>query len=133
MDDSQDSFDKQIEQDDEKINEFRNILREIKLAVQEKYLYRSQNTNELKNVEDELKKFYRILYPIVFYYKPLTFVPDELAALRNKFKSTLQDYPRSSYYEYRLKYYLTNDLLSFPFDNISEQSIVPNNTSLTKI
>ena len=128
-----DEFDIQIEKDDEKIQEFRAILKEIKLAVQEKYLYRSQNTNELQNVEKELRKFYKILYPIVYYYKPLSTIPDELTALRNKFYETLQEYPRSSYYDNRLKYYLTNDLLSFPFDNSPNDKIVPNTTNLTKI
>ena len=42
-----DEFDTQMEKDDQKIQEFRNVLREIKKAVHEKYLYRSQNTNEL--------------------------------------------------------------------------------------
>jgi hypothetical protein len=128
-----DQFDIQIENDDKKIEEFRNILKEIKLAVQEKYLYRSQDTNELKNVEKELIKFYRILYPIVFYYKSLTTIPDDLVALRNKFYITLQEYPRSSYYDNRLKFYLTNDLLSFPFDNSLDRSIVSNKTNLTKM
>lgn len=128
-----DQFDIQIENDDKKIEEFRNILKEIKLAVQEKYLYKSQDTNELKNVEKELIKFYRILYPIVFYYKPLTTIPDDLVALRNKFFITLQEYPRSSYYDNRLKFYLTNDLLSFPFDNSLDRSIVSNKTNLTKM
>jgi hypothetical protein len=128
-----DQFDIQIENDDKKIEEFRNILKEIKLAVQEKYLYRSQDTNELKNVEKELIKFYRILYPIIFYYKSLTTIPDDLVALRNKFYITLQEYPRSSYYDNRLKFYLTNDLLSFPFDNSLDRSIVSNKTNLTKM
>ena len=96
-------------------------------------MYRSQNTNELQNVEKELRKFYKILYPIVYYYKPLSTIPDELTALRNKFYETLQEYPRSSYYDNRLKYYLTNDLLSFPFDNSPNDKIVPNTTNLTKI
>jgi len=128
-----DQFDTQIENDDKKIEEFRNILKEIKLAVQEKYLYRSQDTNELNNVEKELIKFYRILYPIIFYYKPLTTIPKDLVALRNKFYETLQEYPRSSYYDNRLKFYLTNDLLSFPFDNSLDRNIVPNRTNLTKM
>ena len=128
-----DSFDAQIEKDDEKIQEFRTILKEIKKAVQDKYLYRSQNINELNNVEKELIKFYKILYPIVYYYKPLSVIPDELTALRNKFNVTLNEYPRSSYYDNRLKYYLTSDLISYPFDNSPDDNIVPNTTDLTKI
>ena len=128
-----DLFDTQIEEDDKKIQEFRSILKEIKLAVQDKYLYRSQNTSELHNVEKELRKFYKILYPIIFYYKPLSTIPNELTALRNKFHETLQRYPRTSYYDNRLKYYLSNDLLSFPFDNSLDDRIVSNNTNLTKI
>lgn len=120
-----------FEKDDSKIEEFRSILKEIKLAVQEKYLYRSQNTNELKNVENELRKFYKLLYPIIFQYKSLSVLPNELAALRNKFYVTLQEYPRSSYYDNRLKYYLTNDLLSYPFDNSPDRNIIPNNENLT--
>lgn len=128
-----DPFDTQIENDDEKIQEFRTILKEIKKAVQDKYLYRSQNVNELNNVEKELIKFYKLLYPIVYYYKPLSVIPDELTALRNKFNATLNEYPRSSYYDNRLKYYLTSDLISYPFDNSPDDKIVPNTTNLTKI
>jgi len=115
------------------IHEFRDLLKEIKLAVQEKYLYRSQNTNELKNVEKELRQFYRILYPIVFHYKSLSTIPNDLVALKNKFYDTLQEYPRSSYYENRLKYYLTNDLISYPFDNTPDREIILNNENLTII
>lgn len=128
-----DPFDAQIENDNEKIQEFRTILKEIKKAVQDKYLYRSQNVNELMNVEKELIKFYKVLYPIVYYYKPLSVIPDELTALRNKFNVTLSQHPRSSYYDNRLKYYLTSDLISYPFDNTPDDKIVPNTTNLTKI
>jgi hypothetical protein len=128
-----DEFDTQMAKDDQKIQEFRNILREIKKAVHEKYLYRSQNTNELHNVEKELVKFYKLLYPNVYNYKPLSTIPDELTYLRNKFNETLQVYSRSSYYANRLKYYLTKDLIDFPFDNSPDDRIVPNTTDLTKI
>jgi hypothetical protein len=128
-----DEFDTQMELDDQKIQEFRSILQEIKRAVHEKYLYRSQNTNELKNVEKELVKFFKLLYPIVYNNKGLNVIPEELLYLRNKFYDVLQKYPRSTYYSNRIKYYLVNDLIDYPFDNTPDSKIVPNTTDLTKI
>jgi hypothetical protein len=61
--------------------------------------------------------------------KSINTIPDKLIDLRNNFSETLEDYPRSSYYQHLLQYYLIHDLLKYPMDN----NIVQNNTELTKV
>lgn len=122
-------LDMQMEHDDVMISKFRGVLQIIKKNVQDKYTLKSQDTSMLRNVEKELTQFFGILNPIVFCLKSLDTIPDKLQSLRNKFKETLQDYPRSSYYQNMLQYYLIHDLLKNPIDN----NIISNDIKLTKI
>jgi hypothetical protein len=119
----------QMENDDVMISKFRSALQKIKISVQDKYTLKSQNTSMLRNVEKELVQFFGILNPIIFCLKSLDTIPDKLKSLRNNFKDTLQDYPRSSYYQNMLQYYLIHDLIKNPIDN----NIIPNSSELTKL
>lgn len=119
----------QMEKDDIMISKFRDALQKIKVSIQNKYTLKSQNTSMLRNVEKELIQFFGILNPIIFCLKSLDTIPDKLQSLKNNFKDTLQDYPRSSYYQNLLQYYLIHDLIKNPIDN----NIIPNSTELTKL
>jgi len=119
----------QMEKDDIMISKFRDALQKIKVSVQNKYTLKSQNTSMLRNVEKELTQFFGILNPIIFCLKSLDTIPDKLQSLKNNFKDTLQNYPRSSYYQNMLQYYLIHDLIKNPIDN----NIIPNSTELTKL
>jgi hypothetical protein len=125
--------------DDLKIKEFRDLLKIIKENVQDKFTYLSQDTKELEKVTKRLIQFYTVLKPIIYHYKPLSIVP--IKELQDMFYSVLQEYPRSSYYQNRLEYYLKHDLLYYPFTNTVDKSntdshssykIVANKISLTK-
>mgnify|MGYP003331997556 FL=1 len=48
-------------EDDKKIQEFRSILRKIKLSVLNNTTYENQNTESLKLVTKQLIKFYTLL------------------------------------------------------------------------
>ena len=119
----------QMEKDDIMISKFRDALQKIKVSVQNKYTLKSQNTSMLRNVEKELTQFFGILNPIIFCLKSLDTIPDKLQSLKNNFKDTLQNYPRSSYYQNMLQYYLIHDLIKNPIDN----NIIPNSTEITKL
>jgi len=132
-------MDQIYEADDLKLNEFRDILKTIKEHVQNDFTYLSQNTGELEKVTKRLIQFYTILKPVVYDYKPLSSIP--ITDIHDMFYEVLQEYPRSSYYQNRLEYYLKHDLIDFPFRNIVEKSdnekhkaykIIPNNIKLTK-
>jgi len=127
--DPDEELDIQMEKDNLMITKFCDALIKIKVSVQDKYTLKSQNTSMLRNVEKELTQFFGILNPIVFCLKSLDTIPDKLENLRKIFKETLQDYPRSSYYQNMLQYHLIHQLIKNPIDN----NIIPNSTELTKL
>ena len=90
-----------------------------------------------------LIQFYTLLKPVVFGTKSLESIP--IAELRDLFYDTLENYPRSSYYQNMLEYYLKRDFIDFPlsidenqinsfesFESYSEPVIVENNITLTE-
>ena len=128
--------------DDEKLVEFRNILRKIKESIL-KVTYNTQNTGILNKVPERLKQFYTLLKPVVYHNKNVDVIPIE--ELRDLFYSTLQEYPRSSYYQNHLEYYLDRDFIKYPFvidedridsfnvnDTYETAPIVLNNIDLTE-
>jgi len=106
--------------DDKKILEFRNILRKIKLSILDNVTYENQSTESLKQVTKQLIKFYTLLKPVIFDYKSIETIP--IPEIRKLFYETLQNYPRSSYYQNQLQYYIKRDFIDFPF-TIDEESI----------
>jgi len=130
MDPDRDSeLDAQMERDDKMISKFRMNLQKIKVSIQNKYTLNTQDVTVLNTINKELTQFFEILNPIIFLLKSINTIPDKLIDLRNNFSETLEDYPRSSYYQHLLQYYLIHDLLKYPMDN----NIVQNNTELTKV
>jgi hypothetical protein len=130
MDPDRDSeLDAQMERDDKMISKFRMNLQKIKVSIQNKYTLNTQDVTVLNTINKELTQFFEILNPIIFLLKSINTIPDKLIDLRNNFSETLEDYPRSSYYQHLLQYYLIHDLLKYPMDN----NIVQNNIELTKV
>jgi hypothetical protein len=128
-------------EDNRKIKEFRDLLKNIKKTTLNKITYSTQSTGALTKVEQRLKQFYTLLKPIVYYGKPIDTIPIE--AIRELFYDTLT-YPRSSYYQNQLEYYLYSDFIDYPFtiyeDDIQthndvehngEPHIIENNISLS--
>ena len=97
---------------DEKLLEFRNILRKIKESIL-KVTYNTQNTGVLNKVPERLKQCYTLLKPVVYQNKSIDVISIE--ELRDLFYTTLQEYPRSSYYQNHLEYYLDRDFIKYPF------------------
>jgi hypothetical protein len=130
-------------EDDKKIFEFRNILKSIKEKTINSITYKSQNTDSLVKVKENLIKFYTILKPSVIYNESFDSIP--IQELKDVFQSTLKYYPRSRYYQTQIEYYLKRDFIDFPFsidipkitsykyDNYEPTHIVENNLSLTEI
>ena len=116
-----------MEEDDQKIIEFRNILKSIKKNVSNKLTYTTQDTLVLNKVVKRLIQFYTLLKPVVYDNKPLNTIPIE--ELRELFYDTLEEYPRSSYYQNQLEYYLKRDFIDFPL-SIDEEQI--NSFSMTE-
>ena len=116
-----------MEEDDQKIIEFRNILKSIKKNVSNKLTYTTQDTLVLNNVTKRLIQFYTLLKPVVYDNKPLNTIPIE--ELRELFYDTLEEYPRSSYYQNQIEYYLKRDFIDFPL-SIDEEQI--NSFSMTE-
>ena len=107
-------------EDDKKIQEFRSILRKIKLSVLNNTTYENQNTESLKLVTKQLIKFYTLLKPVIFDYKSIETI--HIPEIQKLFFETLQNYPRSSYYQNQLQYYIKRDFIDFPF-TVDEESI----------
>jgi len=126
--DPDEELDAQMKKDEAMISKFRGILQIIKKNVQDKYTLKSQNVSILRVVEKELTQFFGLLNPIIYSLKSLDTIPDRLHILKDNLKETLQDYPRSSYYQNLLQYYLIHDLLKNPMDNI-----ISNDTTLTRL
>ena len=116
-----------MEEDDQKIIEFRNILKSIKKNVSNKLTYTTQDTLVLNKVVKRLIQFYTLLKPVVYDNKPLNTIPIE--ELRELFYDTLEEYPRSSYYQNQIEYYLKRDFIDFPL-SIDEEQI--NSFSMTE-
>jgi hypothetical protein len=132
-----------MEEDDQKIIEFRNILKSIKKNVSNKLTYTTQDTLVLNKVVKRLIQFYTLLKPVVYNNKPLNTIPIE--ELRELFYDTLEEYPRSSYYQNQIEYYLKRDFIDFPLSIDEEQinsfsmmehyeqpNIIENNIELTE-
>ena len=101
-----------MEEDDQKIMEFRNKLKMIKLNVREKYTSKTQDTNAINKVLKVYMKFFDLLSPIVNGTKSLDTLPFQ--ELKESFYDTLEKHPRSSYYQNQIEYYLKRDLKDFP-------------------
>ena len=132
-----------MDNDTKKILEFREILRKIKLSVLNNITYQNQNTESLNKVTKQLIKFYSLLKPVIYEYKSINTIP--IPEIRTLFNETLQQYPRSSYYQNQLEYYLKRDFIDFPFtideesidsfpitDHYDKPDIIDNNSSLTE-
>lgn len=128
-------------EDDKKIKEFREVNRNIKRTIMDKVTYSSQNINALTKVTQRLTQFYMLLKPVVHYGNPISTIP--IVEIQNLYYTTLT-YPRSSYYQNQLIYYLKRDLIDFPFTLDDEQinthresehygdpDMIDNNLSLT--
>ena len=128
-------------EDDIKIKEFREVNKNIKKTIMDKVTYSSQSINALKKVSQRLIQFYMLLKPVVYYDKSIEEIP--IVEIQNLYYSTLT-YPRSSYYQNQLIYYLKRDLIDFPFtiddeqinthgtfEQYSNPDIIDNNLSLT--
>lgn len=125
-------------EDNKKIKEFRDLLKNIKKTTLNKITYATQSTSALTKVEQRLNQFYTLLRPVIEYGKSINTIPIE--AIRDLFYDTLT-YPRSSYYQHQLEYYLKRDFLEYPFtideddidiiEHYGEPVIIENNISLT--
>ena len=132
-----------MEEDNKKILEFRGILKSIKNKVLDKLTYNTQDTTVLNKVVKRLIQFYLLLKPVVYENKPLETIA--ITELEDLFYDTLKDYPRSSYYQNQIEYYLKRDFIDFPFsldeiqinsfsmtEHYEEPSIIENNMTLTE-
>jgi hypothetical protein len=132
-----------MEKDNQKIIEFRSILRSIKSKVLDKLTYNSQDTIILNKVTKRFIQFYLLLKPVVYDNKSLTLIPIE--ELRDLFYDTLEEYPRSSYYQNQIEYYLKRDFIDFPLsmdeaqinsftmtEHYEQPHIIENNMLLTE-
>lgn len=133
----------QYKEDDQKVLEFRRTLKSIKKNVLDKLTYNSNDLNVLNKVTKRFVQFYILLKDVVYNNKPLDTVPIE--ELRDLFYETLEDYPRSSYYQNQIEYYLKRDFIDFPLsidedqinsfsitEHYEQPTIVENNTMLTE-
>ena len=129
--------------DDKKIQEFREVLRKIKMNILNNITYENQSTESLKQVTKQLIKFYVLLKPIIYNYKSLDTI--QIPEIRKLFYETLQGYPRSSYYQNQLEYYIKRDFIDFPFtvdeeridsfpieEHYETPNIIDNNNALTE-
>jgi hypothetical protein len=57
--------------DDKKIQEFREVLRKIKMNILNNVTYKNQSTESLKQVTKQLIKFYVLLKPVIYNYKSI--------------------------------------------------------------
>lgn len=132
-----------MEEDNKKILEFRGILKSIKNKVLDKLTYNTQDTTVLNKVVKRLIQFYLLLKPVVYENKPLETIA--ITELEDLFYDTLKEYPRSSYYQNQIEYYLKRDFIDFPFsldeiqinsfsmtEHYEEPSIIENNMTLTE-
>jgi len=132
-----------MDNDSKKILEFREILRKIKLSILNNITYENQTTESLKQVTKQLIKFYSLLKPVIYEYKSIDSIP--ISEIRTLFNETLQQYPRSSYYQNQLEYYLKRDFIDFPFtvdegsidsfpinEHYEAPDIIDNNSTLTE-
>ena len=133
-------------EDTEKIREFRNTLKSIKKTILDKITYSTQSVSSLKKVSHRLIQFYMLLKPVVVNGLPIETIP--IPEVRDLFYNTLDQsiYPRSSYYQNQIEYYLKRDYIDYPFTidaddiNLSAESyevegaphIVENNIRLTQ-
>lgn len=109
--------------EDEKIDEFRECLRRIKqIALEETYTSQSKKT--LENVQEELKKIYFILKPVIYDNKPLNTI--EFQELKEFFYDILKDNNRSFTFQNSLEYYLKRDLIEYPF--IIDEKVINSQT-----
>lgn len=128
-------------EDNQKIGEFRKLLKNIKQTILNKLTYSTQNTGALNKVEHRLIQFYTVLKPAVYQGLPV-----KIKEIQELFDDVLNTnkYPRSSYYQNQLQYYLYRDFIEYPFtideDEIDlemkprhygEPIIIENNISLT--
>lgn len=128
-------------EDNQKIGEFRKLLKNIKQTILNKLTYSTQNTSALNKVEHRLIQFYTVLKPAVFHGTPV-----KIKEIQELFDDVLNTnkFPRSSYYQNQLEYYLHRDFIEYPFtideDDIDEDMkyksygepiIIENNMSLT--
>jgi len=132
-----------MEEDNQKILEFRGILKSIKKKVLDKLTYTTQDTTVLNKVVKRLIQFYLLLKPVVNDNKPLESIA--INELEDLFYDTLKEHPRSSYYQNQIEYYLKRDFIDFPFsldeiqinsfnttEHYEEPSIIENNMTLTE-
>ena len=132
-----------MEEDNQKILEFRGILKSIKKKVLDKLTYTTQDTTVLNKVIKRLIQFYLLLKPIVYGIKPLETIA--ITELEDLFHDTLKEHPRSSYYQNQIEYYLKRDFIDFPLsldeiqinsfsinEHYEEPSIIENNMTLTE-
>ena len=127
-------------EDDGMIREFRNVLKDIKKKVLER-TYSTQNTKSLNKIPEQLLQFYRLIIPSVKDKRKE--IP--IAEIQNLFENTLQLYPRSSYYDNQLEYYLKRDFYEYPlvideeqidskqYDHYEQPNVISNDLSLTEI
>jgi hypothetical protein len=106
--------------DDKKIQEFREVLRKIKMNILNNVTYKNQSTESLKQVTKQLIKFYLLLKPVIYNYKSINTI--QIPEIIKLFYETLQNYPRSSYYQNQLEYYIKRDFIDFPF-TVDEERI----------
>jgi len=132
-----------MEEDNQKVLEFRGILKSIKKKVLDKLTYTTQDTSVLNKVIKRLIQFYLLLKPVVYDDKPLESIA--ITELEDLFYDTLKEYPRSSYYQNQIEYYLKRDFIDFPLsldelqinsfsitEHYEEPSIIENNMTLSE-
>ena len=133
-----------MENEDNKLIEFRKTLKLIKSNVLKNHTYNSQNTNSLNTVIKRLIQFYYLLEPVIFQRKPIETI--KIKELQELFYNTLKDGDkRSSNYQNKLEYYIKRDFIDFPFvidetnidtynssEHYENPLIVDNNKSLTE-
>ena len=112
-------MEKEMKEDDKHIDEFRKVLRKIKQSVINNSTYKTQNTNDLKDVSKRLIQFYTLLRPIIFDRKPISSLA--IKELQPLFHLTLEEYSRSNNYQMLLEYYLKRDFIDFPYTLDEEQ------------
>lgn len=130
-------------EDDKKIQEFREVLHKIKISILNNITYQNQTTESLKQVTKQLLKFYVLLKPVIYNYMSIDTI--DIPEIKKLFYETLQNYPRSSYYQNQLEYYIKRDFIDFPFtideeridsfpieEHYGNPNIVDNNNALTE-
>lgn len=105
--------------EDEKLEEFREAIRRIKIIALED-TYDNQSTSTLEDIQDKLKKIYFILKPIVYENRSIETIG--MNELKELFYDIFDDSVRSFTFQNQLEYYLKRDLIEYPF-SIDEKSI----------